>query len=51
MTHLKTIPGYNQQDATFLDLFIPKDALHVATNVTLSLQLTILEAVCTVVCS
>ena len=24
------IPSYNQQDATFLDLFIPKDALHVS---------------------
>jgi len=24
------IPNYNQQDATFLDLFISKDALHVS---------------------
>jgi hypothetical protein len=27
---LKLIPSYSQQDATFLDLFISKDALHVS---------------------
>jgi hypothetical protein len=27
---LKIIPNYNQQDATFLDLFISTDALHVS---------------------
>jgi len=25
-----TFPNYSQQDATFLDLFISKDALHVS---------------------
>ena len=25
-----TIPSYSQQDATFLDVFISKDALHVS---------------------
>jgi hypothetical protein len=28
--HRNTIPSYNKQDATFLDLFISKDALHVS---------------------
>jgi len=28
--HRKIIPNYNQQDATFLDLFISKDAVHVS---------------------
>jgi hypothetical protein len=28
--HNNLIPNYNQQNATFLDLFISKDALHVS---------------------
>jgi len=28
--HRNTIPNYSQQDATFLDLFIFTDALHVS---------------------
>ena len=28
--HRNIIPNYNQQDATFLDLFISKGALHVS---------------------
>ena len=28
--HRSIIPSYNQQDATFLDLFISTDALHVS---------------------
>jgi len=28
--HHNIIPNYSQQDATFLDLFISKDALHVS---------------------
>jgi hypothetical protein len=28
--HRNVIPSYNQQDATFLDLSIPKDTLHVS---------------------
>jgi hypothetical protein len=28
--HRNIIPSYSQQDATFLDLFISKDALHVS---------------------
>jgi hypothetical protein len=28
--HHNIIPGYNQQDATLLDLFISKDTLHVS---------------------
>jgi len=28
--HHNIIPSYNQQDATFHDLFIPIDALHVS---------------------
>jgi hypothetical protein len=28
--HHNIIPSYNQQDATFLDLFISKDAVHVS---------------------
>jgi hypothetical protein len=28
--HHNIIPNYNQQDATFLDLFTSKDALHVS---------------------
>jgi len=28
--HRKIIPNYNQQDATFPDLFISTDALHVS---------------------
>jgi hypothetical protein len=28
--HHNIIPSYSQQDATFLDLFISKDALHVS---------------------
>jgi len=27
---LRAIPNYSQQDATFLDLFISKDAVHVS---------------------
>jgi len=27
---MKIIPSYSQQDATFLDVFISKDALHVS---------------------
>jgi len=27
--HCNIIPNYSQQDATFLDLFISKDALHI----------------------
>jgi hypothetical protein len=30
--HRNKIPSYNQQDATFLDLSIPKDTLHVSGN-------------------
>ena len=69
-------PNYSQQDATFLDLFISTNSLHISggssthhqeyrtvhtasgivncndrVHFTLSLQLTIPEAVCTVVCS
>jgi len=28
--HTSLVPNYNQQDATFLDLFISTDALHVS---------------------
>jgi len=28
--HRNIIPNYSQQEATFLDLFISKDALHVS---------------------
>jgi hypothetical protein len=30
LVHRKIIPSYSQQDATFLDLFISKDAVHVS---------------------
>jgi len=30
LLRLQGVPNYSQQDATFLDLFISKDALHVS---------------------